>query len=468
MDLSRLDATAQAELVARGELTCGDLLDAAEARIRLLEPIIHAIPTLDLWRARRTAPVPGPFRGVPFLVKDVTAYPGLRWAMGTRLLRDNKQAIPTPFTSRVDAAGFAVIGKSASSEIGLLGSTETLAEGVTHNPWDLSRSAAGSSGGAAAAVAAGLVPIAHANDGGGSIRIPASVCGLFGFKPSRGRTVTSILGTSDFADMTSDGCVSRSVRDTARFLSLVEDTGRDAAHRRMGFVAEAATRRLRIGAWAQTFDGREPEPEVRRAHDATVALVRALGHEVVDATPPVLDATALGDAFFIVAGAAVAGLIEVFGRMRGTPVGRDDLEPFTWALADRYDARGPGALATAREVFAASARVHLDATTGFDVVLTPVVATLPWLIGHLSPIVPADELIRRTAQAVGYTPIHNIAGTPAMSVPLHWSTGGLPIGAQFAAAPGADATLLALAYELESAQPWGDRFPPFSCARLGA
>ncbi|MBZ0231332.1 MAG: amidase, partial [Deltaproteobacteria bacterium] len=157
--LSRLDATGQAELVARGELTSGELLDAAEARIALLEPIIHAIPTLDLWRARRAEPAAGPFRGVPFLVKDITPYPGMRWAMGTRLLRDNTSAPPTPFVARVDAAGLVVIGKSATSEMGLLGSTETLAEGVTHNPWDLSRSAAGSSGGAAAAVAAGLVPI---------------------------------------------------------------------------------------------------------------------------------------------------------------------------------------------------------------------------------------------------------------------------------------------------------------------
>src|SRR5690606_10074544 len=156
------------------------------------------------------------------------------------------------------------------SEMGLLGSTETLAEGITHNPWDLSRSATGSSGGSAAAVAAGLVPIAHANDGGGSIRIPACANGVFGFKPSRGRTVTALVGRSDFGDMTSDGCVSRSVRDAARFLWLVED---DVTAYRMGFVAGPDKRRLRIGAWSQTFDGREPAPEIQRAHDATVALL---------------------------------------------------------------------------------------------------------------------------------------------------------------------------------------------------
>lgn len=460
--LSRLDATAQAELVARNELTPADLLDAAEARIEVLEPIIHSIVTLDLARARSVKPAAGPFRGVPFLVKDATPYPGLRWAIGTRLMRANRNAPATPFSSRIDAAGLVVIGKSATSEMGLLGSTETLAEGVTHNPWDLSRSAAGSSGGAAAAVAAGLVPIAHANDGGGSIRIPASVCGLFGFKPSRGRIVPSGLGGSDYADITSEGCVSRSVRDTARFLSRVEDTTLSS----VGFVAGPSQRRLRIGTWAQTFDGREPDPEVRRAHDATVALVAELGHHVEEATRPVIDAQALGEAFFLVAGAAVAGLAQMIEQMRGVPPRRDELEPFTWTLAERFLARGPAALDAARNTFAEASRAHLEATRGYDVILTPVLATLPWPLGHLSPLVPADELIARTRETVAYTPIHNIAGAPAMSVPLSTSTGGLPIGAHFAAAPGNDATLLALAYELESARPWADRVPPFSCANL--
>lgn len=466
--LSRLDATAQAELVARGELTPADLLDAAEERIAFLEPLLHTIPTLELGRARRVDPAKGPFRGVPFLIKDVTPYPGLRWTFGTRLMRDNMNAPPTPFSARVDAAGLVVIGKSATSELGLLGSTETLAEGVTHNPWDLSRSAAGSSGGAAAAVAAGLVPIAHANDGGGSIRIPASVCGVFGFKPSRGRHVAAGLGGSDFAEITSDGCVSRSVRDTARFLSIIEDTSANAPHRRMGFVSGPSQQRLRIGTWLQTFDGREPHPEIRRAHEQTVALVAELGHHVEEVNRPVIDAIALGDAFFIVAGSAVAQLVQMVGQMRGSPVRRDELEPFTWALADRYLARGPAALTAARDVFADATRAHLAATAGYDAILTPVLATLPWQIGHLSPIVPADELLARTREAVGYTPIHNIVGAPAMSVPLHASSDGLPIGAHFAAAPGSDAQLLALAYELEQARPWADRYPPFSCAKLMA
>ncbi|HUS30457.1 MAG TPA: amidase family protein [Kofleriaceae bacterium] len=464
-ELARLDATAQAELVAKGEVSASELLDAAEQRVQRLEPLLHTMAAVDFARARAARPAKGPFHGVPFLLKDTTPYPGLRWAFGTRLMRNNMASPPTPFASRVDAAGFVVIGKSTMSELGLLGSTETLAEGITHNPWDLSRSATGSSGGSAAAVAAGLVPIAHANDGGGSIRIPASANGVFGFKPSRGRTVTAIVGRSDFGDITSDGCVSRSVRDTARFLSLVED---DVSGYRMGFVAGPEKKRLRIGTWTQTFDGREPDAEVLRAHAEAVELVKELGHHVEEATPPRFETEVLGDAFFLVAGAAVAGLVQMVGGMRGKIVRDDELEPFSWALARRAMERGPSALEAAREEFARAARAHLDATASYDVVLTPVLATKTWHIGHLSPLVPVDELIRRTAETVAYTPIHNIAGAPAMSVPLHTTSDGLPLGAHFAAKPGDDAMLLALAYELESARPWADRWPGISAPMLMA
>lgn len=458
-EIALLDATAQAELVARGELTAAELLDAAEERVNRLEPLLHTMATVAFDRARAARPAKGPFHGVPFLLKDTTPYPGLRWSLGSRLMRRNMAAPPTPFGARVDAAGLVVIGKSTMSEMGLLGSTETLAEGITHNPWDISRSATGSSGGSAAAVAAGLVPIAHANDGGGSIRIPACANGVFGFKPSRGRTVTALVGRSDFGDMTSDGCVSRSVRDTARFLSLVED---DVTAYRMGFVAGPDKRRLRIGAWSQTFDGREPAPEIQRAHDATVALLAELGHHVEEAKPPVFDAEPLGDAFFLVAGAAVADLVQLVNSTRGKIVREDELEPFSWALARRAIERGPAGLAVARDELAKAARAHLEAVSAYDVTVTPVLATQTWRIGHLSPLVPADELIRRTAETLGYTPIHNVAGTPAMSVPLHTSRDGLPIGAHFAAKPGDDAILLALAYELEAARPWADRWPPVS------
>lgn len=457
--LARLDGMAQAELVARREVEASELLDAFAERFEALNPLLRAIPTVDLERARAAGARPGPFAGVPFLVKDATPYPGLRWSVGARLFRHNVAMQGVPYVDRIDQSGLVTVGKSATSELGLLGSTETMLEGVTHNPWDLSLSAAGSSGGAAAAVAAGIVPFAHANDGGGSIRIPASVCGVFGFKPSRGRCVPANM-PSEFGALVSDHCISRSVRDSALFLSVTED--RDGALPPVGHVRAPVARPLRIAAWTRTLMGDEPEPAVRRAHDEAVALCRSLGHEVELVAPPAIDGAALGDAFFLVAGSAVAALVEMVDRMRGHPVQRDELEPFTWAIADELARRGPGALGGARAVFAAATEAYLAATRPFDAVLTPTLATLPWRTGHLSPVLPREELLRRTARSVGYTPIHNIAGCPAMSVPLHWTDGGGPIGAHFAAAPGADALLLGLAYQLEEARPWRDRWAPFS------
>lgn len=462
--LARLDGVAQAELVARGEVSAAELLEACAQRVQALDPLLRAISTLDLDRARATVPAPGPFSGVPFLIKDVSTYPGLPWSVGSRLFARNVAAHGTPYTARLDAAGLVTIGKSATSEFGLLGSTETLLHGVTHNPWDLSRSAAGSSGGAAAAVAAGLVPLAHANDGGGSIRIPASVCGLFGFKPSRGRCVQASLGASDFDALLSDHCVSRSVRDSARLLSLTE--AQDGPLPPVGYVREPIARRLRIAAWTRTTSGEEPEPAVRRAHEEALALCASLGHEVASIDAPALDGPALGDGFFLVAGAMVASITEMVAQMRGAPVERDELEPFTWSVVEAFRRRGAAALDDARAAFRSSTERYLAATAPYDVVLTPTLATAPWRLGHLSPILAGEELRRRTAQAVGYTPIHNIAGCPAMSVPLHFPAQGLPIGVHFAAAPGADALLLGLAYQLEAARPWRDLWAPWSYPSL--
>ncbi|MGA9521269.1 MAG: amidase family protein [Myxococcaceae bacterium] len=462
--LARVDGVAQAELVARGELSAAELLESCAERIEALNPLLNAIPVLDLDRARAKATAAGPFSGVPFLVKDVTPYPGLRWSLGSRLFARNVPAQGTPYSARLDEAGLVTVGKSATSEFGLLGSTETLLDGITHNPWDLSVSASGSSGGAAAAVAAGIVPLAHASDGGGSTRIPASVCGLFGFKPSRGRCVPASLGESDFGTLVSEHCVSRSVRDSALLLSLTE--ARDAGLPPVGYVREPTSRRLRIGTWTRTLMGEEPEPAVRRAWDEAVALCLSLGHEVEPMAPPAVDGPALGDAFFLVAGATVADVAQMMGQLRGTPVERRELEPFTWSLVEELQRRGPGALEEARRVFAASAERYLSAVGRYDVVLTPTLAVVPWRIGHLSPVVAREELLRRTARAVGYTPIQNIAGCPAMSVPLHWTDEGLPVGTHFAAAPGAEALLLGLAYQLEAARPWHHRWAPHSYPRL--
>jgi len=212
--------------------------------------------------------------------------------------------------------------------------------------------------------------------------------------------------------------------------------------------------------------GHEPEAAVRRAYDEAVALVIELGHHVEAIAPPRVDGPALGEAFFLTAGAAVSGIADTIRAMRGSPLARSELEPFTWRLVDHFRALGEEALVKARATLKEAARAYLEITRAYDVVLTPTLATEAWRIGHLSPILEREELIARTARAVGYTPIHNIAGCPAMSVPLCFPEGALPIGTHFAAAPGADALLLGLAYQLERARPWADQWPAYSIPRL--
>ncbi len=453
--LARLDGVAQAELVRRGEVSPAELLEASLARIEQLNPLLRAVVSVS---EQRPAPAPGPFRGVPFLVKDSTPWPGLRWSMGSRLFAHQRTERQTPYGELLARSGLVCVGKSATAELGLLSSSESLLEGATHNPWDLSVSASGSSGGSAAAVAAGIVPLAHANDGGGSIRHPASACGVFGFKPSRGRTAAALRG-SEFAAMTSDHCISRSVRDSALFLSVTEDASTYAP---VGYVTEPGSRRLRIAAFTQTMTGQEPEPAVRAAFEDAARLLAELGHHVELVTPPAYEAEALVEALYLVVGAAVSGVVKLLDHQRGTPVQTRELEPFSWALLERFEARGPEALSASRAVFRRAARSYSERASGYDVVLTPTLALAPWPLGWLSPVLDADELIARTARAVGYTPIHNVVGSPAMSVPLYWGENGLPLGVQLAAAPGADALLLGLAYELERARPWQERWPRYS------
>ncbi len=454
--LARLDAVAQADLRARGAVTARELHEACLARIAALNPLLRAVVTVA---ERPPPPRSGPLEGVPFLAKDSLPWPGMRWSMGARLFASNVARQHAPVGSRLEAAGLVCVGKSSMSELGLLASTETLLEGVTHNPWDLACSAGGSSGGSAAAVAAGLVPVAHASDGGGSIRVPASACGVFGFKPSRGRTFSGTLVASPFDDLTSEHVVSRSVRDSALVLSLVEDS---SSFDPVGFVREPIGRSLRIATWTTTLTGGAPEPGVARALEDTVSLLSSLGHVVEPVPAPTFDVPALTEAFMLVSGAAAASIVDATDQRRGSPVQTEELEPFTWALVEAFLARGPDALAWARAQLARAVHAYRDATRGHDVVLTPTVGVERWAVGFLSPVLERPELERRTARVLAYTPIQNAAGCPAMSVPLTFPEGGIPIGSHFAAAPGRDAVLLGLAYQLEAARPWRDRWPPLS------
>ncbi|GAB6043178.1 amidase [Endothiovibrio diazotrophicus] len=458
LDLSRLDAIAQAELVASKALSALELVDAAIARIEALEPQVNALASTDfeLARARAKAAPSGPLGGVPFLIKDLLPYPGMRHSMGSRLFAQNVATEGSPYTERLDAAGLITLGKSTTSEFGLLGSTESRQSGVTRNPWNTALSAGGSSGGAAAAVAAGMVPLAHASDGGGSIRIPASMCGVFGFKPGRGRCVTTGRG---FAfDLLVDHCVSRSVRDSALLLALTEPAAGETGSP-LGFIREPLRRRLRIGVYRTTLMGREPEPEVAQSLEQTAKLCETLGHEVIPVAAPPIDGNGVGEAFFTLAGAMVDGLAQMMAGHLGRAIGEEAFEPFTLALMQWYREQPEGAQERAIERCTEQGERMQAYLKGFDAVLSPTIPVQPWALGTLSPERDFDTVIENTGRLAGYTPIHNVAGVPAMSVPLFRGPSGLPIGSHFAAARGEEAVLLGLAYQLEEAAPWQDELP---------
>lgn len=455
--LWRLDATAQAELVQRGEVSALELVEAAIARIEAIDPAINSVVTRTFEGARETARAPlteGPFSGVPYLIKDLNHLAGVRTTSGSRLYADFIAEHSAPHVARSLAAGVIVVGKSNTPEFGLLGTTESLQLGTCRNPWDLEHTPGGSSGGAAAAVAAGLVPFAHATDGGGSIRIPAACCGLFGLKPSRGRLAPS--ETPEVADISVQHCVSRSVRDSATLFAATEYRGADAALPPVGLVTGPGDRRLRIAFAPRTYTGEAPDPEVEVAAQQAAKLCADLGHRVEEAAPTV-DGDAFIDHFMTVWASGAAATVEEARRQNLKA--QSVLEPWTIGLAEFYARRRSGAMAAALDYFEQMGRIYDAFFQRYDVVLTPVLTAPPVEVGRQAPTVPFETLYERVTSWVGYTPIHNAAGTTAMSVPLGWSSDGLPIGMQFATARGGERTLFELAFELESAAPWADRWP---------
>ena len=457
-ELWKLDAVAQAELVARGEVSALELVDAAIARIEAVEPMIHALDSTDFEsaRARALANPKGALGGVPILIKDLLPYPGLPCRFGSRLFRHNLSAQGSEYSARLDAAGMIPLGKTTTSEFGLLGSTESLLSGLTRNPWSLALSATGSSGGAAAAVASGMVPIAHASDGGGSIRIPASACGLFGLKPSRGRCAST--GQQWVYDLLSEHCVTRSVRDSALFLSLTE-VDNAALGPRVGYIQQPLARPLRIAFYRQTLMGQEPSAEVMQALRHTVQLCEALGHELQEVAAPPVSGQAVSDGFFTIAGFGMTQLVAMMSPLLGRAPGPSELEPFTLELIDWFSSLPEGAVARAISALDAAGMQLRTFVDGYDAVLCPTMPVPPPSLGSLAPTLGRKLLLSRTEQLAGYTPIHNIAGLPAMSVPLYWTEQGIPIGSHFTAPLGDEALLLGLAYQLERAASWSQRLP---------
>ncbi len=475
-ELELLDATAQADLVRRRQASPAELVAAAIERIERVNPRLNAVITPLFEQARAAAAAAsladGPFRGVPFLLKDLTAHSGGDpYYAGMRLLRDLRwvEKSDTYLVAKFRAAGFVFVGRTNVPELGPMPTTEPLAFGPTRNPWDPSRSPGGSSGGSAAAVAAGMVPVAHANDGGGSIRIPASECGLVGLKPSRGRTsLGPDLGES-WAGFVIEHVVSRSVRDSAAILDAVAGPMPGdpyiAPPPARPFLAEVAAEpgRLRIGLLPTA-----PIAEVVVHPDCVAAaqdagrLLQSLGHAVEESSPAALRDTAQ---FSEAAGAVIASWtardLDYWSARTGRAIGPTDVEPMIWALAER------GRPVSARQYIAAVEYLHAWSRRmaawwedGFDLLLTPTLAQPPPPLGELTAA-PDDPLrgFDRSVPFVAFTMPFNVTGQPAISLPLHWNAAGLPIGVQLAAAYGREDLLLRVAAQLERARPWAGRRP---------
>ncbi len=470
-DLSRLDATAQADLVRRGELSPSELVEAAIARIEKLNPELNAVilPQFERARARAAAKdLPdGPFRGVPFLLKDLGAHlAGDPVHLGMRALKERgwTEAGETRFAAGARRAGLVSLGRTNTPELGLLPTTESDAYGATRNPWDLERSAGGSSGGSAAAVTSGMVAMAHASDGGGSIRIPASHCGLVGLKPTRGRNSFGPELGERWAGFSAEGVVSRSVRDTAAFLDAVSGPAPGDPYfaplpaRPFTGEVEHDPGVLRIGLVTQGRGDAVTHPECVAAATGAARLLESLGHRVEESAPAALLEGEIMGAFVTIVGCSTARALDAWGAKTGAPIGQGDCEPLTWALAQLGRARsGPDYVAALEAVHAYSRRMASWWQEGFDLLLTPTVAEPPPPLGHFAPT--ADEPMRgyfRAAPFGVFTTSFNMTGQPAISLPLHWTPEGLPVGAQLVADFAREDLLLRVAAQLERAQPWSN------------
>ena len=460
-ELARLDAIGTADLIRKGEVSSLEVVEAAIRRAAAVEPKLNGIvnDTFDLAMAQAKSPGAGPFAGVPTFVKDLSDITGQPTEFGSRAFKGYIAETQAPFADAFLASGLISLGKSTTPESGAISTTEPIAHGPTRNPWNPEHSCGGSSGGAAALTAARVVPMAWASDGGGSIRIPASCCGLFGLKPSRGRTLPTRLGAPPQVDLSVVLSVSRSVRDTAALLDLVERKGDDAAFTPVGNVTAPGKRRLTIGLSIDPLVDRPVDAEVRAAIEDVAKLCESLGHTVKPVRFDV-DGKAFSDAFLLYWAAGSAEFAESAARFTGKPIGPDILEPWSLGLVQYYAERKDqleSAIRTLQSVEPMYESAMSDAK--IDVLLTPTLAAPPPAIGMQDPRVDFDILLERVLDYAPYTPLQNASGAAAMSVPLSWSAAGLPIGSHFAGRKGDEAMLLALAYELELARPWADRLP---------
>jgi amidase len=468
------DATAEAALVRSGEASPAELVEAAISRIETtndaVNAVIHPLFEQGLEAAKGELP-DGPFKGVPFLLKDLgAAFAGQPLHLGMSYLkeRDFRAPIDTYLAERFRAAGLVTIGKTSCPELGILPTTEPRAYGPTRNPWDLNRSAGGSSGGSAAAVAAGMVSMAHANDGGGSIRIPAANCGLVGLKPSRQRISEGPLVGDFMSGLTAELCVSRSVRDTAALLEAVHGPAPGdpyvAPPPSRPYTEElgAAPGKLRIALWTETVLEQDADPEVVAAAEAGAKILEGCGHEIERPDLTALQSLDMVEPFLVRWAAGQAQALDQLGMVGGQPITADDVEPLTWALAEIGRSRNAGEYLAAVGQHQVLSRIIAGIhESGFDLLLTPTLGEPPPPLGSFDDSGPDPMAAFERAFLSGcFTAAFNATGQPAISLPLHWSEDGLPIGVQLVAPLGRDDLLLRVASQLEQAVPWADRAAP--------
>lgn len=493
-EYTRYDGLGLAELVRNRDVSPAELVETAIGHIEAVNPQLNAvIHTLyDQARAAAARPLPpGPFSGVPFLLKDLVALiAGVPISAGSRAIHGLVPDYDSTMIERFRAAGLVFVGKTNTPELGVAVVTEPELYGPTHNPWDLKRSPGGSSGGSAAAVAARLVPVASGSDGGGSLRIPASACGVFGLKPTRGRTPCGPDRGDLWSGLAIEHVISRSVRDSAAMLDVAAGSDPGAPYH-----APAAARpfldevgvdpgRLRIAFTTRSLLGSHVARECVDGVEQTARLLADLGHDVEEAQPTI-DRGPFVHGFLTIVAVQVAAELDELSRFRRQSLA-GLIEPITRAL-ELF-----GRSVTAPELEGTMRLLHRASRTigaffgQYDVLLTPTLSTPPLLTGGLQPT-PVEHAMLRTMSVLragslmkrfkliekmapkvfdyaGFSAVFNVTGQPAMSVPLVWSQDGLPIGMQFAGRYGDEATLLRLAAQLEAARPWADRCPPV-CAR---
>ncbi|WP_329113459.1 amidase [Streptomyces sp. NBC_01353] len=451
--LGEHDAVGLASAIRRGEVSAAEVARDAAERVRAVEARLHAVQVHVESPAHTVGAggAGGAFAGVPTFVKDNTDHQGLPTGHGSAAFTPRAARQHAPFARQFLSSGVTVLGKTRLPEFGFSPTTEYEGAEPVRNPWNTGYSAGGSSGGSAALVAAGAVPIAHANDGGGSIRIPAACCGLVGLKPTRGRVVANAQSRQLPLDLISDGVVSRSVRDTAAFLAAAETHWRNPKLPPLGLIEGPSGRRLRIGFLLDSPNGVQADTATRTAVTETVATLERLGH-TVEPVELALDPRFTED--FLAYWGMLSFLLGITGRTLGTDFDRRRMDGLSRGLREAYLEswqRTPAVLRRLKR----TVRAYAAAFRGLDLILSPVLAHTTPPIGHLSPTVPYATLIERILAYVAFTPVNNVVGTPSISLPATSATeDGLPIGVMFSGRPGGERTLLEVAFALEAEQPF--------------